>query len=211
MCGDVGSGDEGLVDLSFRDFNVDYEKYHRYETNIQVSLRSLLMEDLSKPPDSKHRCMVISSDVNELPKGPCYLSRSCPDLLANPIVQSPSRGSLPDHLETEKVLGVDIPHTKPVYPRTPPPSPKCRQRPHENLVLISTLIVDPASPNFKTHYNSLHKSTSVDFNCLDLVVNVESWVVVLDFFGVNSNNTPSRKISNTSDKFQQSTESLEEG
>lgn len=28
----------------------------------------------------------------------------------------------------------------------------------------------------------MQRSTSVDFNCLDLVISVESWVVVIDFF-----------------------------
>lgn len=178
MRGDVGGGELGLVDLSFRDFNVEYEKCHRYETNIQVSLRSLLMEDLSRPPDSKHRCMVQSSmDANELPHGQCYLSRSCPDLI-NPgnnygLVLSPSRGSLPDHLETENILGAGpskqhkqhhLQLHQVMYPKTPPPSPKCtnKQRPHDNLVLISTLMVDPSAPNFKTQYNSVSTVVYLD-------------------------------------------------
>lgn len=32
----------------------------------------------------------------------------------------------------------------------------------------------------------MHRSTSVDFNCLDLVVSVKSWVVVLDFFSASA-------------------------
>ena len=40
----LGNGEQGLVDLSFRDFSVHYDKSHRYETQIQVimSIHSLL-------------------------------------------------------------------------------------------------------------------------------------------------------------------------
>lgn len=34
------------------------------------------------------------------------------------------------------------------------------------------------------------KLTKVDFNCLNLVVNVDSWVAVLDFFGFAGDDTP---------------------
>lgn len=32
----------------------------------------------------------------------------------------------------------------------------------------------------------IRKITKIDFNCLDLIISVESWVVVLDFFGMGS-------------------------
>jgi hypothetical protein len=35
--GDLGSGEQGLVDLSFQDFSVQYDKSCRYETHIQVT------------------------------------------------------------------------------------------------------------------------------------------------------------------------------
>jgi len=39
--GDIGCGEQGLVDLSFQDLSVQYDKSHRYETHIQVSAREL--------------------------------------------------------------------------------------------------------------------------------------------------------------------------
>lgn len=84
-----------------------------------------------------------------------------------------------------------------VCPCTPPPSPnQARSRPERNLVLISTLLIDPLAPNFDTRYHSTQRSTSVDFNCLDLVISVPSWVVVIDFFNgssATSKDGPSRK------------------
>lgn len=189
--GDSPIGEQGLVDLSFRDFVFNYEKCHLYETNIQVSLRSILMEDLLQPENTKQRSMVVSSSGNEVPQNLLCVSKSCPDVSYLSQGRS-SYGSLPDHLETARVFGVrPMKKTQEkvtvICPSTPPPSPSTgRVRPERNLVLISTLIVDPTAPNFKTTYNSIHKSTSIDFSCLDLVVSVESWVVVIDFFSVSS-------------------------
>lgn len=188
--GDSPTGEQGLVDLSFRDFVFIYEKMHKYETNIQVSLRSIFMEDLLQPEDCKQRAMVISSSGKNIPAAYSCVSRSCPVDFEHSRVKSASHGSLPDHLETAKVFGMEVPttvplRTKPTYPCTPPPSPSIRERPEQNLVLISTLIVDPNAPNFETQYNSIQRSTSIDFNCLDLVVSVESWVVVIDFFSAS--------------------------
>jgi vacuolar protein sorting-associated protein 13D len=158
--GDSPTGEQGLVDLSFRDFIFNYEKCHLYETNIQVSLRSIFMEDLLQPENTKQRAMVVSSSGNNVPQSSVCVSRSCPDVSYLPHFNSPSHGSLPDHLETARVFGmrpvkiqakVDV-----VCPSTPPPSPsQGRAKPERNLVLISTLLVDPAAPNFSTTYNSV--------------------------------------------------------
>lgn len=73
---------------------------------VQMSLRSLLMEDLSVEPDSKHRRIVVSSATG--PEGktlnhpPEFYSKSCPNLLNHQPIKS-RHGSLPDHLETETV------------------------------------------------------------------------------------------------------------
>ncbi|XP_071050524.1 intermembrane lipid transfer protein Vps13D isoform X2 [Onthophagus taurus] len=194
--GDTHTGEQGLVDLSFREFLFIYEKFHLYETNIQVSLRSILMEDLLQPEGSKQRAMVVSSAGDELPVGLNCISRSCPDITDSLYISNPVRGSLPSDLQHSRILGVksknvNMPKTNPEYPSTPPPSPSVRDRPHKNLALISTLLVDPSAPNFKSYYNSLERSTSIDFNCLDLVVSVESWVLVIDFFSASSPETVS--------------------
>lgn len=153
------------------------------------------MEDLLQPEGSKQRSMVISSN-DEIPPGTNCVSRSCPDIYTNPDRPGPVRGSLPDHLEAYSAMGINRSHsiykeallhevkTANICPNTPPPSPS-RSKPVKNLVLISTLLVDPKVPNFDTNYQSVQRSTSVDFNCLDLVINVESWVVVVDFFGAS--------------------------
>uniref|UniRef100_A0AAR5PHD2 UBA domain-containing protein n=1 Tax=Dendroctonus ponderosae TaxID=77166 RepID=A0AAR5PHD2_DENPD len=194
--GDGPNGEQGLVDLSFRDFVFNYEKCHKFETNVQVSLKSIFMEDLLQPDGSRQRSMVISSNSSDPPPSTSCVSRSCPDISDHFYMHSLSRGSLPDHLEAANVFGVGHIYKQDritgrwprnVYPCTPPPSPnQARSRPERNLVLISTLLVDPLAPNFDTRYHSTQRSTSVDFNCLDLVISVPSWVVVIDFFSGSS-------------------------
>ncbi|GAB0099028.1 Vacuolar protein sorting-associated protein 13D [Sergentomyia squamirostris] len=173
-----------LVEISFRDFNVQYEKNNQYETSIQVSLRSLLMEDLLQPIDSKNRTMVISSspEMQTLRPGSAFSSRSCPNLVGLPFLGADVTGSLPENLEGRAGFagGQTV---KPPCPQTPPPSPQPKDR-QDNLVIYSSLLVDPECPDFATQYNSLRQSSSIDFNSLDLVISVQSWYVLLNFFGL---------------------------
>lgn len=187
----------------------------------QMSLRSLVMEDLLREPDSKHRCIVVSNispDPSHPPHPPAYLSTSCPDV-SGPLITSQNflkpglTNSLPDHLETETVFGAT--HVKKSVlherksdtgryggygsnrppaefcPQTPPPSPREKMSPNmfreDNLVHINVLLYDTTDHSCSSNVN---RSIAVDFNSLDIVVNVESWVVVLDFFGISGVDVP---------------------
>lgn len=81
-----------------------------------MSLRSLLMEDLSVEPDSKHRRIVVSSSAAEsedriLNRSPGFYSKSCPNFLNHQPINN-RHGSLPDRLETETVYGTFISMTR---------------------------------------------------------------------------------------------------
>lgn len=102
--GVTSNGEQGLVDLSFRDFAFSYEKFHKYDTNIQISLRSIFMEDLLQPEGSKQRAMVTSSAGSEAPLNTACVSKSCPGVMYRHHGHNLSHGSLPDHLETAKVI-----------------------------------------------------------------------------------------------------------
>lgn len=103
-------------------------------------------------------------------------------------------GSLPDRLETDTLYGAVPSHWRrkvgPVIetPHTPPPSPGVVSA-EENLVLISITMKEPERHSLQ---QVRHKHVSVDFNCLDLIVSVESWMVVIDFLGIGS---PSNDVS----------------
>lgn len=44
--GEVGDGERGLVNLSFQDFEANFQKNEPCVTLMQITLRSLLMEDM---------------------------------------------------------------------------------------------------------------------------------------------------------------------
>jgi len=58
------------------------------------------------------------------------------------------------------------------------------------------LLIDPESSDFSIKYNSTQRFVEANFNSLDVVVNLESWVMVLDFFGTS----PDKSSSPTSSK-----------
>lgn len=107
LIADLGSGQQKLVDLSFKELIVQFEKLHSMETYIQISLNAVVMEDLQKPEDSKHRFIMVSSHPNEQEPNnyPFYISTSCPNLSSPQSSVQMWHYSLPDHLETGKVLG----------------------------------------------------------------------------------------------------------
>ena len=55
------------------------------------------------------------------------------------------------------------------------------------LVHIKVLLVD--RPNRRSSFALLqtHRFVTVDFNCLETTVNLQTWVVLLDFFGLGAN------------------------
>lgn len=130
---DFGSGEKGLVELSFRDFTMQYEQLNRFETAIEVcilkieliylfliltnvallqmSLQSLVMEDLQREPNSKHRFMMMSSTkVSEEQVNADFISTSCPSFAEcstsfKSATDVKNHSSLPDYLEMETIFG----------------------------------------------------------------------------------------------------------
>ena len=189
-----------VVEICLRDFNVNYEKQNQWETNLQVSLRSVIMEDLLRPIDSKHRIMVSSASEDQQRLQTPFLSNSCPNLSVVGHSKHQLSTSLPDNLEPnigfqqfvqrQKLLKFGHLNVPANYPGTPPPSPSMRSK-EDNLVIYSSLIVDPSCPQFESKYKSRRARSSIDFNCLSLNVSVESWFVLLNFLGlVTDDNEP---------------------
>lgn len=203
------NSEQPLVDLSMRDFVAKYEKLKKFESTFEVALKSLLMEDLLCPVGSRHRYMMQSSAPirARLPAG---VSKSCPDLVyVQRWKNDYGRGSLPDRLETDTLYGAVPAHWRrqPVSqidtPNTPPPSPGGAVS-EENLVLIS-ITMTQSNPMVVGGDKVERKFICIDFNCLDLVVSVESWMVVLDFLGIgtpidSSQHEPSHKESSDADQ-----------
>lgn len=207
LSGDLTLGAQGLVSLKFQDFEVEFTKDHPQTLSIQIALRSLLMEDLlEKNPDSKYKNLMVSRGA---PKPSSlaqkeYLSQSCPSVSNVEYPDMPR--SLPSHMEEaqnvfqlyQRPTSASRKKQKEVQdkncPLTPPPSPSAeepRRLPgkskfDDSLVHINIFLVDKKHPEFSSIYNRVNRSIDVDFNCLDVLITLQTWVVILDFFGIGS-------------------------
>ncbi|XP_015283767.1 PREDICTED: vacuolar protein sorting-associated protein 13D [Gekko japonicus] len=207
LSGDLTLGAQGLVSLKFQDFDVEFTKDHPHTLSIQIALRSLLMEDLlEKNPDSLYKNLMVSRGA---PKPSTlahkeYLSQSCPSVSNVEYPDMPR--SLPSHMEeAPNVFQLYqrpscISHKKQKddadsgYPLTPPPSPTANKPSapcgksdfDDSLVHINILLVDKKHPEFSSSYGRINRSVDVDFNCLDVLITLQTWVVILDFFGIGS-------------------------
>ncbi|XP_064381693.1 intermembrane lipid transfer protein VPS13D isoform X1 [Dromaius novaehollandiae] len=207
LSGDLTLGAQGLVSLKFQDFDVEFAKDHPQTLSIQIALRSLLMEDLlEKNPDSMYKNLMVSRGA---PKPSSlahkeYLSQSCPSVSNVEYPDMPR--SLPSHME--EAPNVFQLYQRPIcasrkkqkedadseYPLTPPPSPTMdrsklpfgRSNFDDSLVHINIFLVDRKHPEFSSHYEKINRSVDVDFNCLDVLITLQTWVVILDFFGIGS-------------------------
>ncbi|CAK6440611.1 unnamed protein product [Pipistrellus nathusii] len=207
LSGDLTLGAQGLVSLKFQDFEVEFNKDHPQTLSIQIALRSLLMEDLlEKNPDSKYKNLMVSRGA---PKPSSltqkeYLSQSCPSISNVEYPDMPR--SLPSHMEEapnvfqlyQRPTSASKKKQKEVQdqdcPLTPPPSPLVdepktvagKSKFDDSLVHINIFLVDKKHPEFSSIYNRINRSIDVDFNCLDVLITLQTWVVILDFFGIGS-------------------------
>ncbi|XP_028266472.1 vacuolar protein sorting-associated protein 13D isoform X2 [Parambassis ranga] len=207
LSADLTQGSQGLVSLRFQDLEGEITKDHPHLLAVQLALRSLLMEDLlEQNPQSKYKHLMVSRGAPKpstfTPKE--YLSQSCPSA-CNALYPDMPR-SLPAHMEeAQNVFQLYQRHPStpssssrkskrdPDCPSTPPPSPTHHTPSSlpppgfdDSLVHINVLLVDQNHPEFKTRYGSVSRSVDVDFNCLDVLITLQTWVVILDFFGIGS-------------------------
>merc|ERR1719500_2503720 len=170
----------------------------------------LIMEDLLLGEDSAHRNLMVSSKCDEYgglrPSATESVSTSCPDLRARLGQEMGLSKSLPDSLDTRTVFGAESglqekqekrkekggAHpscSSTSSPRTSP-TPQVLLRKElaseGNLVTINTLTVPLQSPDLISRYGGTNKFVNVDFNSLDINFNLQTWVVILDFFGIGS-------------------------
>ncbi|GFN93642.1 vacuolar protein sorting-associated protein 13d, partial [Plakobranchus ocellatus] len=224
--GNFGEGEQGLANLKLHDFAVLYEKNDRVTTHVSLRLKSLQMDDLLEPLDSKHRQIIVSKPS---PKGKdihlqrmfsqpkAMMSKSCPDstiiaptprmpssLPASFIDGIPSRQDLHQqpHLLRQQQQYQQHAYNTPtnrkraespgLYPSTPPPSPAARDlepaqhRAVDDLVHIDVTLVDKKRPEFVSKYNMTNRFINIDFACLEATINLQTWVVLLDFLGMGA-------------------------
>lgn len=173
-----------LIHITLQEFCY-YNKDTLQQREVQVLLRSVIMEDLKCPTNSKYRNMVDSSsenDSNNKHSSRNKLSSSCPNLLnlietkhVNKCISIPTKlnektlNNTQNKIEDIKVFRkIDLEINK-----------KAKT---ENLVIYKSCTT--------TYYgteNPEETKSSIDFNSLNLIVSIEKWFMVFDFFGLISN------------------------
>nr|XP_037268534.1 LOW QUALITY PROTEIN: vacuolar protein sorting-associated protein 13D-like [Rhipicephalus microplus] len=211
ICSDLCNDKQDLVALSFQEFVVNYEQDNPYETLVQLALKGVIMEDLVESPESSHRYLIRSCNPEEeagdskdaRPPKSDFISFSCPDMTYH-IPAIPAHPSLPDRLCTQNVFQAHLKKNKPsehakkrgqcsstcASPSTPPPSPCGSASPSlllaqaDTLMHINMHLIDRHCPEFASKHNSVSKAVAVDVNSLEMVINSQTWVMVLDFLGL---------------------------
>ncbi|XP_071747088.1 intermembrane lipid transfer protein VPS13D [Lepeophtheirus salmonis] len=201
------SKDSDLVNVNFQEFAVYYKKYDAFKYNLDIILKSLFMEDLLLPNGAKHRQLMTSigeqfygSLTKSFKNG---LSKSCPNLRR--FAQNKHLGaSLPSLLNVETIFGIPINEmsmerekkkqhkefksTSSFSGSTITNISKCSKNDLcdvKNLVHIKIEEYDINSQELNEQELSTKRLVDVDFNNLDIVINIKTWVIILDFFSMS--------------------------
>lgn len=173
-----------LIHLTFEEFSFKHIITNE-KSELHVLLRSVLMEDLKCATLSKYRNMVNSlSDAKELNQFVgSKMSISCPDLskcknLYAPttcvsvpynLQKLPGKGHVPHDSNTKFFRKIDSIHIN-------------SNASNENLVMYRSVVEKSPTDN-----ENVKTTSSIDFNCLNLIISTDKWFMVLDFFGLISN------------------------
>lgn len=167
-----------LIQISFQEFNF---RNHNTATEqeLEIRLRSILMEDLKCQRDSKLRNMVNSSDKN-LNRNKFFInnniSLSCPNL--SQITQNVIFKSVPSNLNANFYENC---HTRDDIDVSLRKNLKSSDT-NDNLVIYKSILTKQS----KDSLNLNLLQNSIDFNCLDLVISNEKWFMIFDFLGLIS-------------------------
>uniref|UniRef100_A0A1A9X0W3 UBA domain-containing protein n=1 Tax=Glossina brevipalpis TaxID=37001 RepID=A0A1A9X0W3_9MUSC len=177
-----------LILITFQEFSFENNDT-RTQRELNVFLRSILMEDLKCSAESKFRNMVDSSNEVGIENKHFMsnkLSVSCPSLARSGSAQTDLNGSMPSNLNeklnkclksreeiVEALKEIEELHIKP-------------KKTTDNLVIYKALVRKAKEPE-----TTDWMSSSIDFSCLNLIISIEKWFMIFDFFGLITNQTKS--------------------
>nr|XP_018668116.1 vacuolar protein sorting-associated protein 13D [Ciona intestinalis] len=176
--GDLGDGQQGIVKVTIQEFKASYEKENRFATSVDFSLGSLDIEDLLQAESSRNRYIVVSSRQTKQKDNSStdYISTSCPSVFphftSNTFKLSQSLPTLEQPYQEPLIQDEDTPYIE--------------QTCNDKLVRINAFLIDGKSEAYNVVYGRTNRFIDIDFNSLDCKVNLETWVVLLDFFGIGT-------------------------
>ncbi|KMY99285.1 vacuolar protein sorting-associated protein 13D [Drosophila simulans] len=165
-----------LINLTFKDFNVKHVS-KGFDKDVEVVLKSVLMEDLKSDLASPFRNMVTSVDLEQKIKKNEMTSSSCPDLPSYCNSLKSRSSSVPscfyNHMQI-KVFGGDKKYTS------------CNKNELGKKKESQTLVIYKSHTGRSPQNGKLEQTSSIQFNCLNLAICVERWYTIFDFFGLVS-------------------------
>ncbi|XP_066924160.1 intermembrane lipid transfer protein VPS13D-like isoform X2 [Clytia hemisphaerica] len=178
--GEMAGKSCGFVLIEFNDFNCAFSNIDRPFTTICITLQSFFIEDLLHPEKDKYRYLLSSTSPTQTTSAPSIMlknerpSSSYPGERSIFMVNSLST-SLPNMLsEDASSFDEEVEGTSIQQMETP---------------LISIKIVTTSDSHLEEEMmdsTQAKKSITVDMNNLDMVVNLQTWVILLEFFGIGS-------------------------
>lgn len=165
-------------EISFKNINIAGKK-----KEFEILLRSVIMEDLKCPVASKYRKMINScNDMNELQfTFRKQKSSSCSDLLKKTnLCACKVYGSTPSNLN--KLVKPSIIKREEKFKTL-----KVLDDINLNNQKISAdnLVIYRSTASYSPRKEDIAAiRSSIDFNCLNLIISIDKWFMVFDFFGL---------------------------
>ncbi|XP_017089564.2 intermembrane lipid transfer protein Vps13D [Drosophila bipectinata] len=179
-----------LINLTFKDFNVKHIA-KGYDKDMEVILKSVLMEDLKSDISSPFRNMVTSVDLERNVRKNELSSSSCPDLPSFLNSQRHRCNSVPsgfyDYMQLKNFSG----EKKSTFSNNNDFGKKKESQ---------TLVIYKSHTGRSAQNGKLEQMSSIQFNCLNLAICVERWYTIFDFFGLVSVDNSNEKV--TEEKIQ---------
>ena len=213
---DILTDERDIVEVSLEQFSLRAQKQERFITQLQVKLRGLLVDDLIHSRDTNlhhilssyvapgygigvpstvfapmHRPFGVLSLSQPIIKQPLDVFQSLPAASSSPLRKPLGFGS---SLRSGHML---------VSPIGKPQKDKDGMLEYWkelDLVNVKVLLVDRSSPKFATEYEYVSRFVDVDFNVLSAVVNLQTWVILLDFFGIGVPDQPNVSVPPAAEK-----------
>ncbi|EDV41143.2 uncharacterized protein Dana_GF23570 [Drosophila ananassae] len=179
-----------LINLTFKDFNVKHIA-KGYDKDMEVILKSVLMEDLKSDISSPFRNMVTSVDLERNVRKNELSSSSCPNLPSFLNSQKHRCNSVPsgfyDYMQLKNFSG----EKKSTFSNNNDFGRKKESQ---------TLVIYKSHTGRSAQNGKLEQLSSIQFNCLNLAICVERWYTIFDFFGLVSVDNFNEKV--TEEKIQ---------
>ncbi|KAH8379915.1 hypothetical protein KR009_008014 [Drosophila setifemur] len=183
-----------LINLTFKDFNVKHIA-KGYDKDMEVILKSVLMEDLKSDMSSPFRNMVTSVDLEKAIKKNDLSSSSCPDLPSYLNSQRDRCNSVPscfyDYMQLKNFSG----EKKSTF---------CHANELGRKKESQTLVIYKSHTGRSPENGKLEQLSSIKFNCLNLAICVERWYTIFDFFGLVSVDNANEKVTVETKQVEQS-------